>query len=431
MTKRSKALFLRAQERIPGGVSSPVRAFHSVGGVPHFIWCGKGSRIVDVDGVSYIDYVCSWGPLILGHCAPVVRNALQQQIALGTSFGAPTESEVVLAEMIIEALPSIEQVRFVNSGTEATMSAIRLARAFTGRKRILKFDGCYHGHADSLMVRAGSGVATLGLPDSPGIPPEEAALTISVPYNDIDIVELALNRFRSEIAAVIVEPVAGNMGTVPPAKGFLQRLRKLTREHGTLLIFDEIMTGFRVSYGGAQELYRVRPDITTLGKIIGGGLPVGAYGGNKAIMQMVAPQGAVYQAGTLSGNPLAMAAGIATLRSLKKPGTYERLEALSAALAQGLRAAAEKAECPVQVNQVGSMFTVFFTSTPVTDFRTAKASDTDRFRRFFNAMLERGIYLAPSQFEACFLSLAHTRKDVALTVRAAQEAFRAAVSGAD
>lgn len=431
MTKRSKALFLRAQERIPGGVSSPVRAFRSVGGVPHFIRCGQGSRIVDVDGVSYIDYVCSWGPLILGHCAPVVRNALRQQIELGTSFGAPTESEVVLAEMIIEALPSIEQVRFVNSGTEATMSAIRLARAFTGRKRILKFDGCYHGHADSLMVRAGSGVATLGLPDSPGIPPEEAALTISVPYNDIDIVELALNRFRSEIAAVIVEPVAGNMGTVPPAKGFLQRLRKLTREHGTLLIFDEIMTGFRVSYGGAQELYRVRPDITTLGKIIGGGLPVGAYGGNKAIMQMVAPQGAVYQAGTLSGNPLAMAAGIATLRSLKKPATYEKLEALSAALAQGLRAAAEKAGCPVQVNQVGSMFTVFFTATPVTDFRTAKTSDTDRFRRFFNAMLERGIYLAPSQFEACFLSLAHTRKDIALTVRAAQEAFRAAVSGAD
>ncbi len=431
MSKRSKALFLRAQERIPGGVSSPVRAFRSVGGVPHFIRRGKGSRIVDVDGVSYIDYVCSWGPLILGHCAPVVRNALRQQIALGTSFGAPTESEVVLAEMIIEALPSIEQVRFVNSGTEATMSAIRLARAFTGRKRILKFDGCYHGHADSLMVRAGSGVATLGLPDSPGIPPEEAALTISVPYNDIDIVELALNRFRSEIAAVIVEPVAGNMGTVPPAKGFLQRLRKLTREHGTLLIFDEIMTGFRVSYGGAQELYRVRPDITTLGKIIGGGLPVGAYGGNKAIMQMVAPQGAVYQAGTLSGNPLAMAAGIATLKSLKKPGTYEKLEALSAALAQGLRTAAEKAGCPVQVNQVGSMFTVFFTATPVTDFRTAKTSDTDRFRRFFNAMLERGIYLAPSQFEACFVSLAHTRKDVALTVRAAQEAFRAAVSGAD
>lgn len=431
MTKRSKALFLRAQERIPGGVSSPVRAFRSVGGVPHFIRRGKGSRIVDVDGISYIDYVCSWGPLILGHCAPVVRNALRQQIALGTSFGAPTESEVVLAEMIIEALPSIEQVRFVNSGTEATMSAIRLARAFTGRKRILKFDGCYHGHADSLMVRAGSGIATLGLPDSPGIPAEEAALTISVPYNDIDIVELALNRFRSEIAAVIVEPVAGNMGTVPPAKGFLQRLRKLTREHGTLLIFDEIMTGFRVSYGGAQELYRVRPDITTLGKIIGGGLPVGAYGGNKAIMQMVAPQGAVYQAGTLSGNPLAMAAGIATLKSLKKPGTYEKLEALSAALAQGLRAAAEKAECPVQVNQVGSMFTVFFTGTPVTDFRTAKTSDTDRFRRFFHAMLERGIYLAPSQFEACFVSLAHTRKDVALTVRAAQEAFRAAVSGAD
>lgn len=410
-------------------MNSPVRAFRSVGGVPRFIKSGKGSRIVDVDGASFIDYVCSWGPLILGHCPPSVKNALRQQVALGTSFGAPTENEIVLAEMITEAFPSIEQVRLVNSGTEAAMSAIRLARAFTGRSKILKFDGCYHGHADSLLVRAGSGIATFGLPDSPGIPPEEAGLTISVPYNDIETVEFALNRFRSEIAAVIVEPVAGNMGTVPPARGFLQRLRKLTREHGTLLIFDEVMTGFRVAHGGAQELYRVKADITTLGKVIGGGLPVGAYGGNKAIMQWVAPQGTVYQAGTLSGNPLAMVAGIATLRALKKPGTYRKLESLATALVQGLRKAAERADCPVQVNQVGSMFTVFFASIPVTDFRAAKTSDTERFSRFFNAMLERGIYLAPSQFEACFVSLAHTRRDVNATIRAAQEAFRIAVSG--
>jgi len=428
VNNRSKTLFLRAQRRIPGGVNSPVRAFRSVGGVPRFIRSGKGSRIFDVDGVSYIDYVGSWGPLILGHCPQAVVKVLREQAGLGTSFGAPTEKEVELAEAISGAFPSMEQVRLVNSGTEATMSAIRLARAFTGRTKILKFDGCYHGHADSLLVRAGSGVATLGLPDSPGIPPEEAALTISVPYNDIDTVQLALNRFRSEIAAVIVEPVAGNMGTVPPAKGFLQKLRKLTREHGTLLIFDEVMTGFRIAYGGAQELYRVRADITSLGKIIGGGLPVGAYGGNQAIMQWVAPQGAVYQAGTLSGNPLAVAAGLATLKALKKLGTYAKLNGLAGYLVEGLRKAAERAGCPVQVNQLGSMFTVFFTSSPVTDFRSAKTADTERFRRFFHAMLERGIYLAPSQFEACFVSLAHTRRDLDATIRAAQSAFRTALA---
>jgi len=428
VSKRSNSLFQRAQKRIPGGVNSPVRAFRSVGGTPRFIRSGRGSRIVDVDGVSYIDYVGSWGPLILGHGAPAVREALRAQIALGTSFGAPTENEVLLAEMIGEAFPSMEQVRLVNSGTEASMSAIRLARAFTGRSRILKFDGCYHGHADSLMVKAGSGVATLGLPDSPGIPPEESALTTSVPFNDIDTVHTVLNRYRSEVAAVIVEPVAGNMGTVLPAGGFLQKLRKLTREHGTLLMFDEVITGFRIAYGGAQALYRVKPDLACLGKIIGGGLPVGAYGGNRAIMQWVAPQGAVYQAGTLSGNPLAVAAGIATLKQLKKPGTYKKLESLTAFLVRGLHEAAEAAECPVQINRVGSMFTVFFTGEPVTDFRSARTSDTRRFGQFFHAMLERGIYLAPSQFEACFVSLAHTQRDLLATIRAAQEAFRIAAA---
>ncbi|MBM3792078.1 MAG: glutamate-1-semialdehyde-2,1-aminomutase, partial [Acidobacteria bacterium] len=397
VNKRSKSLFDRAQRRIPGGVNSPVRAFRSVGGIPRFIKSGRGSRITDVDGVSYIDYVGSWGPLILGHSPAAVRKALRQQLSLGTSFGAPTENEVLLAEMISQAFPSMEQVRLVNSGTEATMSAIRLARAFTGRNKILKFDGCYHGHADSLMVKAGSGVATLGLPDSPGIPPEESANTISLPFNDIGAVSAALTRHRSEIAAVILEPVAGNMGTVQPAKGFLQRLRKLTREHGTLLVFDEVITGFRAAYGGAQELHRVRADITSLGKIIGGGLPVGAYGGTRAIMQWIAPQGAVYQAGTLSGNPLAVAAGIATLKALKKPGTYQKLDSLASYLVSGLRKAAEKARCAVQINRAGSMFTVFFTATPVVDYATARSSDAARFGRFFHAMLERGIYLAPSQ----------------------------------
>jgi glutamate-1-semialdehyde 2,1-aminomutase len=378
----------------------------------------------DVDGVSYIDYVGSWGPLILGHAPAVVRIALRAQISQGTSFGAATENEVVLAEMVCQAVPSIEKVRLVNSGTEAAMSVIRLARAFTGRNKIIKFNGCYHGHADSLLVKAGSGVATLGLPDSPGIPPEASALTISLPYNDGDAVQRALERFRSEVAAVIVEPVAGNMGTVAPAKGFLQRLRKLTREHGTLLIFDEVMTGFRLAYGGVQELCRIKPDLTCLGKIIGGGLPVAAYGGNHSIMDWIAPQGPVYQAGTLSGNPLAVAAGIATLKALKKPGVYAQLEELSARLEEGLRKAAHHAGAAVQINRVGSMFTVFFTPTPVTDFQSARTSDTTRYAAFFQKMLERRIYLAPSQFEACFVSLAHTRKDIGTTVRAASEAFR-------
>jgi glutamate-1-semialdehyde 2,1-aminomutase len=421
--KRSNELFNRATRRIPGGVNSPVRAFRSVGGHPVFLRSGRGSRIKDVDGVSYIDYVGSWGPLILGHAPAPVKAALRAQIPLGTSFGASTENEVILAEMICQAVPSIEKVRLVNSGTEAAMSAIRLARAFTGRYKVIKFNGCYHGHADSLLVKAGSGVATLGLPDSPGIPPEASALTISLPYNDGDAVQRALERYRSEVAAVIVEPVVGNMGTVPPAKGFLQRLRKLTREHGTLLIFDEVMTGFRLAYGGAQELYRIKPDLTCLGKIIGGGLPVGAYGGNGAIMDWVAPQGPVYQAGTLSGNPLAVAAGIATLKALKKPGTYAQLEEVSARLEEGLRKAARHAGAAVEINRVGSMFTVFFTAAPVTDFQSACTSDTTRYGKFFHALLERGVYLAPSQFEACFVSLAHTRKDIATTIRAASEAF--------
>jgi glutamate-1-semialdehyde 2,1-aminomutase len=417
---------IRAQEWIPGGVNSPVRAFLSVGGDPRFIKSGKGSRVVDVDGVSYIDYVGSWGPMILGHVPTQVKTELQKQVARGTSFGAPTENEVILAEMMCKALPSLDKVRLVNSGTEATLSAIRLARAFTGRHKIIKFDGCYHGHVDSLLVKAGSGVATLGLPDGPGVSPVESAHTISVPYNDADVLEAVLKRHRSGVAAVIVEPVAGNMGTVPPMKGFLQRLRKLTREHGTLLVFDEVMTGFRLSFGGAQELYRVKPDITCLGKIIGGGLPVGAYGGNKTIMKWVAPQGPVYQAGTLSGNPLAVVAGIATLRALKKPGTYEKLERLASTLVNGLAKAAEGAGCPVQISRVGSMFTVFFTSDPVTDYKSARASDTERYGKFFQAMIEQGIYLAPSQFEACFVSLAHTQKDINATVRAAKAAFRIA-----
>ncbi len=430
MRKRSKALFVRAQRSIPGGVNSPVRAFRGVGGDPIFIRAGRGSRIVDEDGVPYIDFVCSWGPLILGHAAKPVRNALSQQIRRGTSFGAPTENEVVLAETICHAFPSVEKVRLVNSGTEATMSAIRLARAFTGQHKILKFDGCYHGHVDALLVRAGSGVATMGLPDCPGVPPGEAARTLSVPYNDLDAVQQALNLNRGEVAAIVVEPVVGNMGVVPPARGFLQGLRRLAREHGALLIFDEVITGFRLAYGGAQAYFGVRADLTCLGKIIGGGLPVGAYGGNKEIMRLIAPEGPVYQAGTLSGNPLAVSAGLATLKALKGPGVYKKLDALAARLVEGLRSAAEVVGVPVQINRVGSMFTAFFTGTPVTNYETAKTSDTGRYARFFHALLERGVYFPPSQFEACFVSLAHTVKDIDSTIRAAREAFKEAPASA-
>jgi glutamate-1-semialdehyde 2,1-aminomutase len=425
---RSKTLFARAQERIPGGVNSPVRAFRSVGGEPRFIKSGKGSRIVDVDGQSYIDYVGSWGPLILGHCPPPVQNALRKQIGFGTSFGAPTENELVLADIIAEAFPTIEKVRLVNSGTEATMSALRLARAFTGRDKIIKFDGCYHGHVDSLLVKAGSGIATLGLPDSLGVPAQDSSLTISVPFNDVEMVQHVLERNRSEIAAIIIEPVPGNMGVVLPSAGFLQRLRKLTREHGVLLIFDEVITGFRLSLGGAQEYLRIKPDLTCLGKIIGGGLPVGAYGGHKEIMKWVAPEGPVYQAGTLSGNPLAVSAGIATLKTLKKKGIYERLERLTAALVSGLRKAAADAGVPVQINTVGSMFTVFFTKSPVQDFQSAKTSDTARYAKFFHALLDAGVSFPPSQFEACFVSAAHSRADINDTVEAAGEAFRIAAA---
>jgi glutamate-1-semialdehyde 2,1-aminomutase len=428
VNQRSKKLFSRAQERIPGGVNSPVRAFRSVGGIPRFIKSGKGSRVFDVDGQSYIDYLGSWGPLILGHCATTVQSALRNQISLGTSFGASTESEIILAEMIADAIPSIEKVRLVNSGTEATMSAIRLARAFTGRSKIIKFDGCYHGHVDSLLVKAGSGVATLGLPDSPGVQPQDCSSTISIPFNDSETVQHVLELNRSEIAAIIIEPVAGNMGTAMPSRGFLQRLRKLTREHGALLIFDEVITGFRLSYGGAQEILKVKPDLTCLGKIIGGGLPVGAYGGHREIMKWVAPEGPVYQAGTLSGNPLAVAAGIATLKALKKAGTYPKLERLTTALSSGLQKAADQAGVPVQINRIGSMFTVFFTSSPVTDFQTAKSSDTARYAKFFNALLKGGVYFPPSQFETCFVSLAHTIRDIKETVNTSREAFKAAAS---
>ncbi len=426
MNRQSKILFARAQQLIPGGVNSPVCAFLSVGGDPRFIRSGKGSRITDVDGVSYIDYLSSWGPLILGHCPAKVQSALRSQIALGTSFGASTENEVVIAEMITKAVPSIEKVRLVNSGTEATMSALRLARAFTGRNKIIKFDGCYHGHVDSLLVKAGSGLATLGLPDSAGVQPQDCNSTISVPYNDCDMVQHVLDLNRAEVAAVIIEPVAGNMGTVLPSRGFLQRLRKLTREHGALLIFDEVITGFRLSYGGAQELLKIKPDLTCFGKIIGGGLPVGAYGGHREIMKWVAPEGPVYQAGTLSGNPLAVAAGIATLKLLKQPGCYKKLESTTAELVSGLQKAAEQAGVPVQINHIGSMFTIFFTASPVTNYLAAKTSDTARYSRFFHSMLEQGVYFPPSQFETCFVSLAHTKNDLRATVQAAREAFDAA-----
>ena len=414
---------------MPGGVNSPVRAFRAVGGDPIYMARGKGSQLTDVDGRNFIDYVLSWGPLILGHCHPEVMEALVRVLETGTSFGTCTSAEVELAERIAEAYPSMERVRLVNSGTEATMSALRLARAATGRDKILKFEGCYHGHGDSLLVKAGSGVATLGLPDSPGVPRALAELTITVPFNDIAALEEAFGAHRNGLAAVILEPVVGNMGCVAPARGFLERLRSLTAEQGTVLIFDEVMTGFRVAYGGAQELYRINPDLTTLGKIIGGGLPVGAYGGKAALMDQVAPSGPVYQAGTLSGNPLAVTAGLKTLEVLRRPGSYEKLEAISSAIVEGLRREAQSKGVPVTVNRVGSMFTVFFTSNAVTDYAGAKTSDTKRFAAFFRALLDRGVYFPPAQFEAAFVSLAHSDEDVARTIDAAGAAF-VAVAGA-
>lgn len=415
---RSEELFKRAQEVIPGGVNSPVRAFRAVGGKPLFIERGHGSRIWDADGKEYIDYVCSWGPLIFGHRPPEVIQALKEVLEIGTSFGAPTEREVEMAELITTLVPSVEKVRLVSSGTEATLSAIRLARGFTGRERIIKFDGCYHGHGDSLLVKAGSGVATLGLPDSPGVPASLAGLTTVLPFNDTNALKAEFDRRGNEIACVIVEPVAGNMGCVAPRAGYLEALRDLTKRSGAVLIFDEVMTGFRVAMGGAQRRYGVQPDLTTMGKIIGGGLPVGAYGGRAEIMNRVAPAGPVYQAGTLSGNPLAVSAGLATLKRLQKEDPYEKLESLGARLEEGLSAAG-------RVNRVGSMFTVFFTNREVTDFESAKTSDTQRFNRFFHAMLDQGIYLPPSQFEAAFISAAHTEADIDRTIDAAGKALKA------
>jgi glutamate-1-semialdehyde 2,1-aminomutase len=416
---KSEELFRRAQETIPGGVNSPVRAYRSVGGNPPFIARGEGSHIFDVDGNEYIDYVGSWGPLLLGHRHPDIVAALEGALAIGTSFGAPTEQEVELAEAIRDAMPSIEMVRLVNSGTEATMSAIRVARGFTGRDLTVKFEGCYHGHVDSLLVKAGSGVATLGIADTQGVPKAFCDTTIALPFNDAEAVEQAFRAHGGRIAAVIVEPVAGNMGCVPPLPGYLEALRDITARFGALLVFDEVMTGFRLAFGGAQQRYGIRPDMTTLGKVIGGGLPVGAYGGRKDIMSKVAPVGPVYQAGTLSGNPLAVAAGLAMLRYLKRqPEVYGQLEARTAELCAA-------APAGVTVNRVGSMFTWFFTDQPVTDNESAKRSDTARFARFFRAMLERGIYLAPSQFEAAFVSAAHTEEDIRETIMAAGEAFSA------
>ncbi|MGD0697970.1 MAG: glutamate-1-semialdehyde 2,1-aminomutase [Terriglobia bacterium] len=422
-TRKSHELFRKALRLMPGGVSSPVRAFRAVGGEPIYIARGEGSRMIDVDGASYIDYVGSWGPLILGHCHPEVVEAIARALESGTSFGASTAGEVELAEKIQEAFPSMERIRFVNSGTEATLSALRVARAATGREKILKFEGCFHGHSDSLLVKAGSGVATLGLPDSPGVPRAVAELTLTAPFNDLAALDEIFRVRENELAAVIVEPVAGNMGCVAPQAGFLEKLRALTAKQGTVLILDEVMTGFRVAYGGAQQLFGITPDMTTLGKIIGGGLPVGAYGGRAELMDLVAPAGAVYQAGTLSGNPLAMAAGAKTLEVLGRPGVYERLETISGKLATGIKREAEQAGVALTVNRVGSMFTAFFTAGPVVHYASAKKSDTAAFGRFFHALLDRGVYFPPAQFEAAFISAAHSEADIDTTLHAAREAF--------
>ncbi len=425
----SRKYFEEALKYIPGGVNSPVRACKSVGADPVFFASGAGPFLVDVDGREYIDYVASWGPLILGHAHPEVVSAVQAAAEGGTSFGAPTWAEVELAKLICELVPSIEKVRLVNSGTEATMSAIRLARGYTGRKKIIKFDGCYHGHADSFLVKAGSGVATLGIPGSPGVPEEIVANTISVPFNDLDQVKQVFEERGSEIAAVIVEPIAGNMGVVPPRPGFLEGLRELTLKAGALLIFDEVITGFRVGLSGAQGLFGVFPDLTCLGKIIGGGLPVGAYGGKAEIMDYVAPEGPVYQAGTLSGNPIAVAAGLTTLRILSRPGTYERLESLASQLAEGMLQAAQEAGIALTSNRVGSMMTCFFREGEVYNFADANASNTELYGRFWREMLARGVYLAPSQFEAAFVSLAHSEEEILFTIEAAREVFKILAQG--
>ena len=422
---KSIELFKQAKELFPGGVNSPVRAFRAVGGQPLFIARGAGPFLFDVDGNRYIDYVLSWGPLILGHAQPFVVQAIQEAASRGTSYGAPSPLEVTLAELVLEFMPNIEMLRFVNSGTEATMTALRLARAFTKRDKVIKFEGCYHGHADLLLVQAGSGVATLGLPDSPGVPAATVADTLVARYNDIDSVGALFKQYPGQIAGIIVEPVAGNMGVVPPLPGFLQGLRRLTTDNGALLIFDEVMTGFRAHLNGAQALYNIQPDLTTLGKVIGGGLPVGAYGGRREIMQMVAPVGPMYQAGTLSGNPLAMSAGIATLEFLKRPGTWDGLEKSAAALEAGIAQAAKKAGVPVQQTRVGTMFTTFFSETRPVDWPSVKQADTARFGKYFQKMLENGVYLAPSQFEAGFISTAHTATVIDMTLTAVEAAFKA------
>ncbi|MBF0528837.1 MAG: glutamate-1-semialdehyde 2,1-aminomutase [Deltaproteobacteria bacterium] len=420
----SQKLFARARTLIPGGVNSPVRACRSVGADPLFIARGQGAKIWDEDGNEYLDYVCSWGPLILGHAPATVIKAVRQALESGSSFGAPTALEVRLAELLVECVPSLEMVRVVNSGTEATMSAIRLARAVTGRSRIIKFDGCYHGHADSLLVAAGSGVATLGIPGSPGVPEEIARLTLSLPFNDLKPLVEAFAKFGPEIAAVIVEPVVGNMGVVAPREDFLPKLAALCRENGTLFIMDEVITGFRLGLGGAQAKYGLNPDLTCLGKIIGGGLPVGAYGGKREIMSRMAPEGNVYQAGTLSGNPLAMAAGVATIEALQAdPGLYDRIEVMSAALAKGLAERAGRHGRPVCGNQVGSLSTLFFTPGPVVDWTSAAKSDTKAYAAYYRGMRERGFYLAPSQYEATMVSAAHTPRDIERTIAAADEVF--------
>lgn len=422
--EESKKLFRKASALIPGGVNSPVRAFKAVGGNPLFIEKAKGSRIYDADGNSYIDYVLSWGPMILGHAHPRVVKALKKAVENGTSYGAPTALEIELAELVLKTYPSMDKVRMVNSGTEATMSAIRVARGFTGRDKLIKFEGCYHGHADGLLVKAGSGAMTFGVPDSPGVPKSYARNTLTLPFNDPAALKRMIEKEWRSIACVIIEPVVGNVGCVLPRPGFLESLRKLTQKHGIVLIFDEVMTGFRVSFGGAQKYYGIRPDMTCLGKVIGGGLPVGAFGGTKEIMAVVSPEGPVYQAGTLSGNPLAMTAGIETIKELSKSGVYRSIEAKSSQLEKGLKDAARRAGVSTRFYRAGSMFCTYFTDREVYDYSTAKLSDTGKFSTFFAGMLRRGINIAPSQFEAGFISLAHTDKDIEKTIKAAYDALK-------
>jgi glutamate-1-semialdehyde 2,1-aminomutase len=422
--KKSIALYRRALGLIPGGVNSPVRAFKAIGIPPIFIEKARGSKLWDIDGNEYVDYVGSWGPMIMGHAHPKIISALKKTAPRGTSFGAPTPLEVVLATEVRKAFPSMDMVRMVSSGTEAVMSAIRVARGYTGRNKILKFEGCYHGHGDSLLVKAGSGAITFGVPDSLGVPEDVAKHTLTAPYNDLEKVKALVNQYPDQIACIIVEPIAGNMGAVPPARGFLEGLRKICDEKGILLLFDEVISGFRVAFGGAQELYGIKADLTCLGKIIGGGLPVGAYGGKEAIMEKVAPLGGIYQAGTLSGNPMAMAAGIATLEILKAKKVYKDLEKKTIYLVEKINESAEERGVPVTINHATGLLTVFFTEGPVSDYATAKTSNTKRFAQFFIEMMEQGIYLPPSQFEAWFISLAHTQKDLDRTIEACDNAFR-------